>query len=806
MKTTKRLLALLLCIIMTVSVAACGEKKPVDTSSTTTSEPAAVKPDVPENRRDASSRTGNNEKTPLVLSSGDMDGKFNPFYATSQYDTDVVNMTQMTLITNNEKAEPVSGIDLNTYALSHKMTVSEDGKTSTYEFILKNGIKFSDGTPVTGKDVLFNLYEYLDPKYTGSATLFSMNIQGLKSYRTQVLEEKDAIAKDDEFMAKAVERVKAVVEGTGTEADTAAAWAKVKEYIAADAATLIGGFTFEDATGEKSWPSDTNINAIILAYTGNITCKDGKITAVDTNVDLTKLATYTKEECIDLAYNYVKANMTLVDYDLGFGWTVVTDGKAKDAYAASDMAAQFKAEEAAKYVDANKGTVKSISGIKLDTVTDDKGVTRERVTVVLDGVDPQAIWNFTFQVAPMSYYSTPELAAKANGVDAFGVELSNQDFQDQLKKKVVPVGAGPYKACSSTGSVTTKLEEFYKDGITYFVANDDFMLSAPKIKYLRFKTITLGSELTVLKGGEVHYSDPSASTENINQLNGTNLKNLLVDNLGYGYIGMNSQLIPEINARRAIASALDVELVLEYYTGGLAENIYRSMSKVSWAYPEDATNMYPFDETGAKSKEYFLNSDKFKEVNGKVVNADGSPVTYKFILPSDAKDHPAGAIFLKAKEVLAKIGVEVTVETDSAVLSKLQTNTVAVWAAAWSATIDPDMYQVFYSNPDENTSGSPLSYGLYNMYKNGSEEEKALLVKINELILKGRTSLNVDERKPVYKEALEKVAQLCVEIPTYQRKNMFVYNSDVIDGTSLWDKVTPYKGPIAEIWNVSLKG
>ena len=61
------------------------------------------------------------------------------------------------------------------------------------------------------------------------------------------------------------------------------------------------------------------------------------------------------------------------------------------------------------------------------------------------------------------------------------------------------------------------------------------------------------------------------------------------------------------------------------------------------------------------------------------------------------------------------------------------------------------------------------------------------------------------ERAPIYKDALELLAKLAIEVPTYQRKNMFVYNSSVIDKTSLSADVTPYWGPMAEIWEVSFK-
>mgnify|MGYP000076578377 CR=1 FL=1 len=85
--------------------------------------------------------------------------------------------------------------------------------------------------------------------------------------------------------------------------------------------------------------------------------------------------------------------MTVAEYDEAYGYDVVTDTDA----GVSQLAAALKKEIAAAYLEENKGTVKSISGITLDTVETD-GVTRERLTVVLNGVDPKAIWNFQFKL------------------------------------------------------------------------------------------------------------------------------------------------------------------------------------------------------------------------------------------------------------------------------------------------------------------------------------------------------------------------------------------------------------------------
>jgi peptide/nickel transport system substrate-binding protein len=130
---------------------------------------------------------------------------------------------------------------------------------------------------------------------------------------------------------------------------------------------------------------------------------------------------------------------------------------------------------------------------------------------------------------------------------------------------------------------------------------------------------------------------------------------------------------------------------------------------------------------------------------------------------------------------------------------------IQVWAAAWgSGGVDPDMFQIWYSDPKENQN--PPRSGLYYLFENGSDEEKAMLTELNELIKAGRSTIDPEERKAIYKRALELSTGIAVEIPTYQRKNMFVYNKDVIKADSLFsgDDVTPFQSPLSFIWNVEL--
>ena len=77
------------------------------------------------------------------------------------------------------------------------------------------------------------------------------------------------------------------------------------------------------------------------------------------------------------------------------------------------------------------------------------------------------------------------------------------------------------------------------------------------------------------------------------------------------------------------------------------------------------------------------------------------------------------------------------------------------------------------------------------------------LTYLGELIEQGVKYMSSEERKPIYEKALEVLAQLSIEVPTYQRKNLFVYDNTVIDATTLSATVTPYWGPLAEIWKLS---
>lgn len=134
---------------------------------------------------------------PLIVASDAFVGKFSPYYAQTSPDIDVVNLTQLNLLTTDRKAGVVYdaatgetreylGVDyLYEGPANLTVTYNEIEDTTTYRAELRDDILFSDGTPITADDLIFTYYTLLDPTYEGPNVLGSFNILGVDEYQTQ---------------------------------------------------------------------------------------------------------------------------------------------------------------------------------------------------------------------------------------------------------------------------------------------------------------------------------------------------------------------------------------------------------------------------------------------------------------------------------------------------------------------------------------------------------------------------------------------------------------------------------------------
>ena len=437
----------------------------------------------------------------------------------------------------------------------------------------------------------------------------------------------------------------------------------------------------------------------------------------------------------------------------------------------------------------------------------------EVLEIEIKDVDPKAIWNFGFTVAPMYYYSNAEQIAKFDYVSNFGVEFGSIEFMDKVIKdpnKIgVPVGAGPYKATTSNGdSAAVTAGTFKANNVVYFERNEHFMFDV-KIKYVNYQVVSTNLMLDTLYSGGVHFVEPACKQENIDSLAARaaeGFSSSFVMTNGYGYIGINAEKVPDIAVRRAIMHAINTQHAVDYYLG-YSYSIYRPITKASWAYPtnDGGTQYYAFDATGAQSEKLVKDAGYTKNADG-IYEKNGHELNYVFTIAGDTTDHPAYNSLKQAAEILNAHGFKIEVKTDINALSKLNNGDLTVWAAAWGAGVDPDMYQVYHI---DSTAGSTANWGYRSIKKNAGgryDVELDIVQRLSDIIDAARETLDENRRKEYYADALDLVMDLAVELPTYQRSDLFAYNSKVIDASTLTPKedLTPYNGPLSRIWEVSL--
>lgn len=889
------------------------------------------KPHTDDNTAGGYQPTEQEQTLPLVFGIDGADGVFNPYFSTASYDGEIVGMTQIGMLTaegtdykyGDNYACVTKDLDITYIDASGKETKKETSAQYTrYDFLIKKGIKFSDGEDLTIKDVLFNLYLFLDPAYSGSSTIYSTDIVGLNKYRTGkddkgAMSTIDATATTnadmrllriynwlnnqilikeygsvgnipanagyvsglDQYKAEIESDIKAFIPYFQTEVkndyDSAESsfketckeyafnevwelylynYGKVKRKTHAGTSRYV---KVDDAGNEVSIEQE-DANDALADNDPNKKTYRYKLDWDGTTYhdDFAKLTT--DEAKKDYAIKYIYKTTT--GFELTEDFTIDYDKIEKDALrkaiyggsaSYSSLYTDIQLNERSKIIAAADGDntgFKSIEGVKYSTQNSFRNEkTKEYydldgdydvLSITINKVDPKAIWNFSFTVAPMHYYSYDGAGDEGEWCvnNNYGVVFNSSSFMNDTVKAPsklgVPVGAGPYKASRETGlgnDLYPGKNEFlnnnrvYYERNTYFDTLDGVENGGPiqnaKVKYFQYKIVNSSVLLQSLEKNEIDVGTPNATTENLNALNGATMSHLtskMVWTNGYGYVGINAGKIADVWLRRAIIKAMNTDMIMGYYkSDDLASIIYRPMSIQSWAYPDSATTYsgttldnydidYIYDGTGREIVSMLAE-------HGYNVSADGSKVIsdpngqsveeMTFTIAGESDDHPAYQMFKNAQEVLKKIGITVNVKTDQFALKKLASGQLTVWAAAWGSTIDPDMYQVYHK---DSTAGSTLNWGYREIKADRAKYgyENQVIDELSALIDQGRATTNQNTRKTTYWEALDLVMELAVEMPTYQRRDLTVYNKNKIDTNTLNQNPTAFDGLFSKIWEV----
>lgn len=761
MRKATKLLALVLAVCMCFGIlAGCGDEA---ASSTSVAESAA-------SQETTSAETA--EGSTLVASATGFEEKFSPFFANAADDMDVASFTQVNLMDVDRVGNPVlngiegetrsyNGTDYTYYGISDiVVTENEDGSVY-YDITMRDDIVFSDNTPMDIDDVIFSLYVFLDPTYDGGVTMYSCPIEGLEDYRsgmeplytllieagedntdfTNWTEEEQKAFWSEGLPAAGEAFAQSIIDslvsgGTNTAEDSVAACAANWGYELEEDATLADFF-----------------NAMVEAYEGDY----------------------------DTLSETEKASGSLWSY-LDPEYTVgVATGK----------------------------TVDYISGIQR---TGDYSM-----RIVATELDATMIYQLEMPVAPLHYYGDESNYDYEN--HKFGFEKG--DLSTVKAKTTQPMGAGPY------------VFKDYSNGTVYMEANSLYYKGAPKTQYLNLIQTQEADMITGITAGTIDISAPSYSTEVADQIteynggddsmDGSVITTRLVDYRGYGYIGIAANNVKvgddpaseeSKNLRKAIATVLAAyrdEAISSYY-GNTASVINYPISNTSWAAPQVTddgyTVAYSVDVDGNpiytdgmdQTAKYdaalqaalgYFEAAGYTVTDGKLTAApEGAKLEYQVnIGGGGAGDHPSFLLLKNAADAFAKIGFTLNVNdmaNAADLYASYQTGVAELWCAAWQASTDPDMYQLYHSE------------GSTNYYAINDEE-------LDGLIEDARMSTDQTFRKGLYKAAMEIIMDWGVEVPIYQRSDAYVISTERVDASSLPSDMTPYLSWKDEVENIVVK-
>ena len=761
MKRTIRILALLLCVVMAFSIVACGKKN--DDPQETTTNNGGNTPSTPANDT-------------LVVGYDLFSEKFSPFFATTAYDQDVAGMTQVGLLTTDREGNVImNGIEGETHKFNGKdylytgiadceIVKNSDG-TLTYKFKLREDVKFSDGTNLTADDVIFTMYVLSDPLYDGSSTFYAQPIVGMTEYRS-----------DRGILSNLI-----LAAGPGA----------TKDYFTAEQAEYYwNAFNTAGVKFAKGILDD-----IIAVY--------GEAYSVSDYAGAAAL------------WGYTEGITTEVDF-----WNAIVDTHGysianidKEAFSVSivDLINAELGDRAAEYAEV------VMTGAAVNNIPGIKKTGTYSLEVTMTKFDATSIYQLGVSVTPLHYYGSK--AAYNYDANQFG--FTKGDLSGIKAKTTAPMGAGAYKFIE------------YANGVVRFERNEYYFKGAPKIKYINFQETSAGNKFAGVQAGTFDITDPSfdtATVDAIKEANGGNLNGnvvttFTVDNLGYGYLGICANTVnvggvknseASKNLRKAFATLFSVyrETAIDSYYGDRASVINYPISNTSWAAPKPADEGYEIayakDVNGdaiytanmTEEEKYaaalaaavdFLKAAGFTYDGSKFTAApEGAKLEYTAIIPADGiGDHPSYAILTSTKAALETVGITLNINdpSDSNELwNALDAGECEIWAAAWGATIDPDMYQVYHSSNIVGLEGSTES----NHYSITDAD-------LDQLIMEARESDDQAFRKATYKECLEIILDWGVEIPVYQRQNAIIASTARVNISTLTPDITTYWGWMNDI-------
>jgi len=317
-----------------------------------------------------------------------------------------------------------------------------------------------------------------------------------------------------------------------------------------------------------------------------------------------------------------------------------------------------------------------------------------------------------------------------------------------------PIGTGPYR-----------LKRWDRGSKILLEANRDYWGGPPKTDEIEIVVVPDNTaRAQAFEAGDLDLIQSPLSPQDIRRLSADpRFKGHLESGPAITYFNFNTSRPPldEPGVRRAIAMLIDQETILNRIYEGSDERARSVLLPSSWAFSPDVTQP-AYDPEGAEA---LLDELGFRDLDGDGVRERGEQ-ELAFELGTHGEDVNRVQTVEYLQNQLKTHGVDVRLRvTDWPSFSmRRDASDYDVILLGWTQLVDPDrgLYDQFHSD-------GGLNWGRYRNPK------------VDELLEKGRATLDRSERASIYREA---AAILAAEVPYYvlSYQGYHVFHSPRVEG------------------------
>lgn len=814
----------------------------------------------------------------LVVGSGAFSGSTLPVFAGKEGDETAKSFSLSTLKYKNADTTrsasyevPSVASDFRVYFADGKFNETKIKNAAEYtaaRYVIKNGAKFSDGTPITADDVVFSLYLLLDPlsEWEGKADFenllgyrdFALGVKGISDLIDEAKREISSSAEDDaieKYLAASGEefatRIRSYVLDNYTSkgdislymidsatpyeiksneayanAYTMRMWnygAFIYEYQVSEAGDYVGTLTPEGdvvykTTYDKAM-SDDSYTTYVTDEDGTYTLSGGVFHELAKGEEGPRFAKVLKDGFVRLTRSAVTGFRDAEGnaYTLsGTSYPSMSDffKLMRNAYTSNgtfDYEAMERVEGVDDFSFSDDAAMNfALSSAEGDTPYSITGITRESssegdvITFYFCGSDYYDAYNSDIYVL--------SAASCLNGYDVSrdtlsigGCPISSEAFFDHLKK-VSTVSAGPYKVRDA------------KDGEMHLAANEFFASltsdgTLPETPYITVRDVSGKTLVEAFENGVAAYNLPIAKNS-LSSLD-ENVTPVYFPTPVYKYLMINPTEYKNIEVRRAIASTID--------TSVMTDNAHSAISRCIPTYYDSYAGETPslYDKTGESALTHFLAAGYTQDEEGNLLDSTSKKASFTFTLTTEDKGTVAERMVKNASSILKSLGADCTVEFDAGLRGRVFSGSGAsIYILGWDLSSGLSMYERYAY-----TSGSDASRacGVDRLFTFGqldalgkitfggtdgvvrTSNQSDAVEEVDRAIVSSSASTDREAVNASLINAERIISDLTFEIPLCEYNSVYLFDSDAVDLTSLPENMSIDHDPLSEVWKIIMK-